>query len=59
MTEQEDVKKPGRGRRGIPCGPVFRAQQCHCCGLGSAPGHRIKIPQAMHVYVHTQLLSHT
>ena len=46
------------GGEEFPAGPVFRAQHCHCCGLGSAPGQRIKIPQAMHVYIHTHLLSH-
>ena len=59
MTEQEDVKKPGRGGEEFPGGPVFRAQRHHCGGLSSAPGQRIKIPQAMRVYVHAQLLSHS
>ena len=31
----------------FPGSPVVKIQCFHCCGLGSAPGEGIKIPQAL------------
>ena len=33
--------------REFPGGPVVRTRHIHCRGLGSIPGHRAKIPQAV------------
>ena len=44
---------PSKQRNGdFPGGPVVKAQCCHCCGQGSIPGPRVKIPQ---VVQHSQL----